>query len=148
MPEARTIAWLRQFDNEDHVDCALKLIEAFRVITRSDTIDALKSFIQANEAFRGAVVVPFGSIRDSSAIHTYFSADLIGTFISGCKTLEQLAKEQTTGPIIFIDDFIGSGGQGQDILAAGFGLPHFGSRLTKAAIFLTHQFKEFCEQPS
>ena len=121
-PQARTMAWLRQFDKEEDVDCALKLIELFRMLDRSDTIEALKAFIHANELFRGAVVVPFGSARDSSAIQTYFSADLIGSYISGCTTLEQLAKGERTGPIISIDDFVGSGGQGQDILAAGFGV--------------------------
>jgi hypothetical protein len=33
-----------------------------------------------------------------------------------------VAKGAGGEPIIFIDDFIGSGGQGQDILAAGFGV--------------------------
>jgi hypothetical protein len=121
-PQDRTMSWLRQFDHDAHIDCALKLIERFRMIERSDTVDALRAFIEHHESFRGAVVVPFGSARDSSAIHTYFSADLTGTHISGCKTLNQVAKAGGKEPIIFVDDFIGSGGQGQDILAAGFGV--------------------------
>jgi hypothetical protein len=92
------------------------------MIDRSDTVAALKAFIDSHQAFRGAVVVPFGDARDSSVIHTYFSADLTGTYVSGCKTLDQMAKVGGNEPIIFVDDFIGSGGQGQDILGAGFGI--------------------------
>jgi hypothetical protein len=121
-PQTRTINWLRQFDNEDYVDIALRLIQRFRMIDRSDTVEALRTFVDTYDSFRGAVVVPFGNARDSSAIQTYFSADLIGSHISGCKTLDQVAKVGGREPLIFIDDFIGSGGQGQDILAAGFGV--------------------------
>lgn len=115
-------AWLRQFDNNDHIECALHLLERFKMIGRTDTVNALRNFIDNNEDFRGAVVVPFGDARDSGAIQTYFSADLSGSYISTSLTLPEAVK-QNHNRIIFIDDFIGSGGQGTDILAAGFGIP-------------------------
>ncbi|EWY41519.1 hypothetical protein N825_28105 [Skermanella stibiiresistens SB22] len=118
----RVLNWLRQFDHDGHVDCALSLLKRFRMIDRSDTVGAIKGFIARHPSFSGAVVVPFGSARDSGAIQTYYSADLIGSGISSCMTIEEAAKKGGETPIIVVDDFVASGGQGQDILAAGFGL--------------------------
>jgi HD superfamily phosphohydrolase len=118
----RTTAWLRQFDNDEHVDCAIRLLECFKFIGRSDTVAAVRTFIDRNPSFRGATVIPFGEARDSGSIQTYFSADLIGTYVGACETLETAAKKSLSSPIIIVDDFVASGGQGKDILAAGFGL--------------------------
>jgi len=121
-PEDRVFEWLRQFDNDDHIECALRMIDCFRMLTRDDTTNALKQFIELNPKFRGARVIPFGSAKDSAAISTYFAADVVGTYISECTTLSDAAKAASKRPIIFIDDFVASGGQGSDILAAGFGV--------------------------
>jgi HD superfamily phosphohydrolase len=118
----KTLAWLRQFDDDQFIDCALKLLDRFRMIDRTDTVQAIEKFVGKHPSFRGAVVVPFGSARDSGAVQTYFSADLIGSHISGSKTLDECARSGELKPIIMIDDFVGSGGQGQDILASGFGI--------------------------
>ena len=117
----RTKAWLRQFGTDQHVDCALRLLANFRMLTRTDTVNAIRTFIDRHPDFRGAWVVPFGSAKDSGAIQTYFSADLLGTYIAACGTLDEVAKVGRDTPVIFIDDFVGSGSQAQDILAAGFG---------------------------
>lgn len=52
----------------DHVDCALTLLDKFRMISRADTIATLKGFIEENPDFDGAAVVPLGSVRDSGSI--------------------------------------------------------------------------------
>ena len=116
-----TRGWLRQFDAEDDVECAVRILGAVRMILRTDTVGAVKAFVDANPTFRGALVVPFGSARDSGAIHSYFAADLLGTAISECLTLDDAFQQHRGRPIIFLDDFVGSGGQSRDILAAGFG---------------------------
>src|ERR1019366_8004903 len=113
--------WLRQLDSDAHVECGLQLLAGFRMIDRQDTVAALRSFIETHEDFRGGVVVPFGSARDSSAIQTYFSGDLQGTHISTCMTLSEAARQSNGKPSIFVLVFVGSGGQSRDILAAGFG---------------------------
>lgn len=114
-------AWLRQFDSDAHVDCALTLLRHIRVVGREDLVKALKRFIEINPEFRGAWVVPLGSLKDSAAVQTYFAADLMPEYIARCGTLDQAAAEPSPPKVIFVDDFIGSGGQAQDILAAGFG---------------------------
>lgn len=117
----RCLDWLQQFDDDAHAECALRLLSHFRMIDRTDTVASLKTFIDGNPQFRDGVVVPFGSARDSTAIQTYFSADLQGTHIHRCMTLEEALRGAGNRPLIFVDDFVGSGGQGKDILAAGFG---------------------------
>lgn len=128
--EVATKKWLRQFDTDDDLECAAHVLTSLRMISRGDTVDAVKSFINAEPDFQGALVVPFGSARDSGAIHGYFAADLKGTLISECMTLEDAFQQQIRDrPIIFLDDFVGSGGQSRDILAAGFGRPDLRAQL-------------------
>jgi HD superfamily phosphohydrolase len=131
-PEMRSLKiehWLRQFEEDDHVECALRLLTKIRMLTRSDTTSAVRSFIASNPEFRDAIVVPFGDARDSSAIHTYFSGDLQGSYISGLMTLDAAADAKTKVPIIFVDDLLASGGQMRDILARGFGVPSLAVKL-------------------
>lgn len=120
---SRTFDWLRQFDDNAHIECALSILRNFKMLERKDTVDAIRTFIEKNPEFRGAIVIPFGSVRDSGSVQTYFSADLIPTFISACMTLDEAVSKGGTTPVIIIDDFVASGGQGQDILAAGFDEP-------------------------
>lgn len=127
--EERIHTWLRQFDRDDHIDCALTLLDNFLMLTRNDTVSALKSFVDGNKRFRGAVVVPLGDVKDSGGVQAYFSADLLGTYISECLSLDQAVRNGGNRPIIFIDDFVGSGGQIQTMLAAAFGRPELGKDL-------------------
>ena len=120
-PDEQTMLWLRQFDDEDHIECALKVLHAFKILTRADTVAAIKTFIDQNPEFLGATVVPLGDVKDSGSVQTYFSGDLIGSHVGNVASLEQARKSAPDGPLIFIDDFMGSGGQAQDMLAAWFG---------------------------
>jgi len=113
--------WLRQFDTDEDVECAVKILGSLRMLNRNDTVTAVRNFVKAHPDFGGALVVPFGSARDSGAIHGYFAADLQGTVISECLSLDDAFQQHGGRPIIFLDDFVGSGGQSRDILAAGFG---------------------------
>lgn len=120
-PEIDTREWLRQFDNDDDVECAALALDSLRMIERRDTVKAIADFVRDNPEFQGGTVVPFGSARDSSALHSYFAADLEGRQVGACKSLEDAVSDGTTGPLLFVDDFVGSGGQSRDVLAAGFG---------------------------
>jgi len=121
-PNELTEMWLRQFDDENHIECALRILEGFKILTRDDTVTALKTFIEQNLDFKGATVVPLGNMKDSGAVHTYFSADLVGTYVGQCVGLDEVRNLSPGAPLIFIDDFIGSGGQAQDMLGAWLGL--------------------------
>ena len=114
--------WLNQFETDQMVETALDVMRRFKMLTRQDTVTALSAFIDGNDAFRGAVVSPFGSIPDSASVQSYISADLIGPkYVSRCMGHQDLASLDRDVPIIFIDDFVGSGHQAEDILGAAFG---------------------------
>ncbi|MDP2870117.1 MAG: HD domain-containing protein [Methyloversatilis sp.] len=117
----KALAWLRQFDDDGHIDCALHLLGKIRVIGRAEAVEALRTFIQQNPEFKGASVVPLGGLKDSGAVQTYYAGDLLKEYVEKCCTLNEAAESTTYHPIIFVDDFVGSGGQAEDILAAGFG---------------------------
>ncbi|WP_183568958.1 phosphoribosyltransferase-like protein [Methylorubrum rhodinum] len=138
----RTHGWLRQFESDEHIECAVKVLDSFKILTRSDTTNALKNFISENPEFNKAWVVPFGEAKDSGAIQSYYSADLQGTLISGCKVLNDIGQLRDDDAIIFIDDFIGSGGQATDILAAGFGISSLRKPLGEHRDLFEHHIQE------
>jgi deoxynucleoside triphosphate triphosphohydrolase SAMHD1 len=113
------------------------------MIDRVDTVAALKTFIDRNPEFKGGNVVPFGTARDSASIQTYFSADLLGSHIAACKSLSEVAQAADKAPLIFVDDFVGSGGQGQDILAAGFGVQELRRDLGEQRELFDGQIQEY-----
>ncbi|WP_448649002.1 phosphoribosyltransferase-like protein [Pseudomonas corrugata] len=116
--EQRTRAWLHQFDNDEHVNCALHLLESFKMLTRYDTTATLDKFFEQNPEFRGAWVVPFGDAKDSGAVQAYLIAG--HSHVSQLGTLDDYEQRGQGRPLIILDDFIGSGGQATDILAAWF----------------------------
>jgi HD superfamily phosphohydrolase len=114
--------WLKQFETDEHIECAAMVLNNFRMLTREDTVSALRAFVAQNQKFIGATVVPFGDAKDSGAIQGYFASDLLGREISRVCSIEDAVKKYAAKQIIFVDDFIASGGQATDILAAGFGV--------------------------
>ncbi|KQT42063.1 hypothetical protein ASG43_17460 [Aureimonas sp. Leaf454] len=140
--------WLRQFDHDDDVECAVRAIQGLRMISRRDTVNAVGDFIAQNRQFEGAIVVPFGSARDSAAIQGYFAADLQGTRVSGCLTLAEAVIKTNGHPILFVDDFMGSGGQGRDMLAAGFGRKDLRVDLNEERDLFSHDIQNFLRRSS
>lgn len=111
--------WVRQFDTESHTDAALRVLEACKLIGRQELVSALRAFTGGNPLFKEASICPLGSAKDSSAINTYFAGDISADFgVSIAPLSEALA---TDGPVIFVDDFIGSGQQAISILEAWLG---------------------------
>jgi deoxynucleoside triphosphate triphosphohydrolase SAMHD1 len=113
----RTNLWLRQFETDEDADCALFLLSQFKLLNRNDMTQGLSGFLSQHKAFRHGWAVPFGNVKDSSSVTGYFSADL------GIRTgtIEQHILNASAGtPIVFVDDFISSGRQATDILAAWF----------------------------
>ncbi len=116
----RTLQWLRQFENPASIECAMHLLDHVRVLDRNDTTAALQSILESHPQFRGSWVVPFGNIKDSGVFQAYFSADLGREEIARQASLAEYVEHGNGAPLIFIDDFIGSGSQATDILAAWF----------------------------
>lgn len=114
--EQRVIDWLKQFGSE-YGDEPLKLLERLRLVGREQVVGALRQFLdERTQQFEGATVCPLGTAKDSSAIAAYYAEDL--KEVTVLPVMEALGRE---GPIVFIEDFIGSGQQAVSILEAWFG---------------------------
>lgn len=110
----RVLDWLRQFDSSLG-DEPLKLLERIRIVSRSDVADSIRAFVEeADGQLDGAAVCPLGSAKDSSSIVTYYANDLHGFRGLTVETLLSALSQER--PIIFVDDFIGSGSQSMSIV--------------------------------
>ena len=117
----RTIyTWLHQFETDEHLECAIKLIDGLSVLTRPETKDALQAFFATHSEFKGATFIPFGNVKDGSVLQAYFADGEKGNGVGKVSTLEEWERSGDGSPVVFVDDFTGSGGQATDILAAGF----------------------------
>jgi hypothetical protein len=87
------------------------------MIRRSDTVEAIRTFVRVNPQLAGGLVVPLGESRDSGAIQGYFASDLPRE-VAGVGSLDDLYSAKNR-KVIFIDDFTATGNQVIDILAAG-----------------------------
>ena len=128
--ESETRDWLRQFDDEAYIQCALRLLPEIKMLDRNDFYRALEAFLTTYDKFKGAWVVPFGATKDSGSILAYFAGDAIEKgLISNLGSLEDYAAKGDGRPIIMVDDFAGSGGQACDVLARWFGRERPGRNL-------------------
>lgn len=118
----RIRTWLRQFRDEAMAEAALEWLRALRVIHRQDIHAAVRAFMSENEGFDSAWTCPLGSPKDSSAIVTYYANDLASDFgLRAASLAEALSSDDQ--PILFVDDFIGSGKQARTIICNWFGDP-------------------------
>ncbi len=119
---ARVEHWLSQFRGDEFIECAMALLESLRILGREDTRRALASFAEQNPQFQGATISVLGGYKDSSAIQAYLSRDLEEIF-PRTATVEEACSRGYDAPIVFLDDFIGSGGQATDIVGTWFEMP-------------------------
>jgi len=110
----RIIRWLGQFENNADITSALTLIQSIQLVGRLSYVTAVKNFIERNRKFESATIVPLGDARDSGSTVAYLVGDL-GLNIS---SLTQALDDRQ--PLIFVDDFIGSGEQASDIVRSWF----------------------------
>jgi hypothetical protein len=106
--EDRIGAWLRQFETDEAIECALRVLQAIKVLTREEVRLAVEGFIAANPEFRGCHVCQLGGPRDSSSIITYFVQDLAERWGLSVVPLQQALGEDERR-ILFVDDFLGTG---------------------------------------
>jgi len=117
LSEQRLIDWLKQFGSEFE-DEPLKLLEELKIVGREQVVTALDRFLdEQGDVFAEASTCPLGTAKDSSAITAYYAADLPNARIKSVE--EALSSED---PIVFIDDFVGSGQQSVSILESWFGV--------------------------
>lgn len=116
---ARIRSWLNQFKTNSRVSHALKMLEDFKVVDRESIRSSLRDFFNRNTIYSGGYICPLGRPKDSSSIISYYAGDIAGTEL---ETLEAALRSDPEGkkPIVFLDDFLGSGGQVVAILRAWF----------------------------
>jgi HD superfamily phosphohydrolase len=115
----RVMSWLAQFRDNDAIDGALDAIERIRILSREDSRAALLAFAKDHPEFVGATVVPFGEPKDSGALQGYYSHDVQAVFPRVATITDALATDDGK-PIVFVDDFIGTGKQARDMLGNWF----------------------------
>ena len=109
----------RQFQGDDVVDGVLRILENCEVVGRSAIVHALDGFLRDHDEFRGATLCLFGTLKDSGAITSYYANDIAPTFDMPVGDLPQALASGR--PILFIDDFIGTGAQAVSIFEAWLG---------------------------
>jgi hypothetical protein len=114
--------WLRQFEEDAFVNNALELLGRVRLIGRTDIIGVIRKLCSADERFRSAVLTPLGEPKDSSAICTYIGGDIKQLHDIEIQSLEFALGREEGRPLIFVDDFIGSGRQAVTIVETLLGL--------------------------
>lgn len=118
---ARIEAWLRQFEDDDLVDAALRVVQAIHIVGRADVVASLGTFVESNPEFKGGSLCAFGLPKDSSYVASYFAADKAQEYEL---TLRDLGEAlELDAPIVFVDDFIGSGQQSRNVVRVWLGLP-------------------------
>ena len=111
----RVLAWLRQFPPSLE-DEPLRMLEEMRLISRHDVVAAVQQFLGAHvQEFQGGAICPLGEPKDSSAVTTYWSNDQTVGEVTVMSIGDALAHSAAP-PIIFLEDFIGSGQQSVSIL--------------------------------
>lgn len=119
--EEQVFAFVRQFEQDELVDTAMLALSRLMVIGRSQGNNALRQFMLEHPDFHGASYCTLGGAKDSSSLLTYFVGDVAPEF--GLIQRELTEALNTSAPIVFIDDFVGSGSQVTDIFEASLGLP-------------------------
>lgn len=114
----RVFAWLRQFP-PSYGEKPLEMLEEMRLIGRPQVVAALNGFIGSSkgESFQVAGICPLGEPKDSSAVTAYWSGD--GQRQGQMPVLsvgDALSRPDL--PLVFVEDFIGSGQQSISILEA------------------------------
>ena len=110
--------WLQQFQSDEMIEYAITMLPSLFLVGRRQMVKAAQDFKEANKEFADCVIAPLGDIKDSGPTAAYFARDL-GDDVQVCSLLQAL---ETEAPILLVDDFIGSGGQGTTIIEQLLGL--------------------------
>lgn len=112
--QERLFDWLRQFDGEELIDGALRVLERVELIGRQELVRGLEEFLASHPEFHGGNLSPLGGIKDSSSILVYEALDAGAGYEMKTNGLVQALN--TKRGIVFVDDFVGRGSQAISIL--------------------------------
>lgn len=120
MNTERVASFVKQFRTDDNIDCALRVLENTLLITRAHVGEALRAFVDEHPSFDQATVCALGEPKDSSAIFANLGLDYAQSAGMELLPLDR-ALQEPSRPIIFLDDFTGTGRQATDIMQAALG---------------------------
>lgn len=116
----RVLTWLHQFRADEHVDSALRMLNRMRLIGREVVVAEVARFFDGvGSDFVGSIFCRFGEPKDSSSVVTYYVSDLSELY--RMRSFDLKDALQVRSPVVFADDFIGSGGQAITIVEGWLG---------------------------
>jgi hypothetical protein len=115
------MAWIRQFEPFGVAELALQALEAFKIIGRADLRRAIEGLFNATPGLKEPFIVPLGIAKDSGAVAGYWSDDVASAHGASVVHLGEALVRSADRPLVFVDDFVGSGRQARSIIANWFG---------------------------
>jgi HD superfamily phosphohydrolase len=112
LTERHLTDWICQF-HPDFIELAIQSLEKIEIIGREVFVATLRSFAEEHPKFKDSWVVPLGDIKDSGPTIAYFAGDV---FEDSVREVSAALLSDEVKPIIFVDDFIGSGSQAVSIV--------------------------------
>lgn len=120
---ALIVSWLTQFSSQD-IPLALTVLQNIQFWTRQRISDAFRSFFESIAPTHSIVqLVPLGGPTTSAEHLQYLIDDFKNELPLEAQVLGSLEAVQPGIPLIFIDDYIGSGGQSCTVFEQWYGLP-------------------------
>jgi len=115
----QVLAFVRQFETDELTTAALNVIEAVRIVGRAEANRAVEAFMSNNPDFQGASYCTLGEAKDSSSLLTYYVGDVASQYGMTSRSLPDALNAEE--PILFVDDFVGTGNQVRDIFESVLG---------------------------
>lgn len=118
--QIRSYLWQFMDGGADIVADAFTVLEKIKIIGRYDVGRAVAAFIDEHPQFREASCAPLGRGKDSSSVLTYFVGDVADEYGLTIRSVEEAVAYDS--PILFVDDFVGTGRQATDIVQSWLGV--------------------------
>lgn len=116
----RLLDWLRQFEDDELIEAALRVVENIEMIGRPQLVHGLEEFLTNHTDFREGYLSPLGGLKDSSSILTYEALDAGAAYNMRSALLVEALNAKR--PVVLVDDFVGRGSQAISILENWLGV--------------------------
>jgi hypothetical protein len=113
--------WTSQFD-EEAAAIALEMLEEITFLDVPMIEESFRKFMESDQGrpYRGANVVPLGGPQDGSFAVGLALRDIASQFACRIETVENALRDDMT-PLLFVDDFVGTGSSAAGIFASWLG---------------------------
>jgi hypothetical protein len=120
---AHVMNYLMQF-SRDEVPLVLKTLRKIQFWTRQRLVDAYRSYFEMlSSKYSRVQLVALGGSTTSAEMLKYFIADIKAELPIELIVLKSIEEVSQDLPIVFYDDFVGSGGQGRTVFQQWYNVP-------------------------